>query len=122
VLSVAGQSGTRSETLLAYELGYRVQVSPRLTIDAASFLNVYENLRSTITTLDMSAVPNYVRAVSFFSNQGEGRSYGGELRMTRHTANRMARAAVAIVHGLHRAPPGANLRACPCATTRPGGM
>ncbi|WP_414662986.1 TonB-dependent receptor domain-containing protein [Horticoccus sp. 23ND18S-11] len=33
----------------------------------------------------MSEVPNYVRAASFFSNQGEGRSYGGELAATWQT-------------------------------------
>lgn len=35
-----------SERLLAYELGYRWQVSPRLTVDVASFLNLYRGLAS----------------------------------------------------------------------------
>jgi iron complex outermembrane receptor protein len=35
-----------SEKLLAWELGYRRQVSPRLTVDLASFLNRYRGLAS----------------------------------------------------------------------------
>jgi iron complex outermembrane receptor protein len=35
-----------SEKLIAYELGYRVQPDPRLSLDAAAFYNVYTDLRS----------------------------------------------------------------------------
>lgn len=41
-----GNRSFESEELLAYELGYRWQVSPRLTVDVASFLNRYKGLAS----------------------------------------------------------------------------
>ena len=41
-----GNPDFTSEKLLAYELGYRWQVSPRLAVDLASFLNRYSGLAS----------------------------------------------------------------------------
>ncbi|HXC59421.1 MAG TPA: TonB-dependent receptor [Steroidobacteraceae bacterium] len=41
-----GNHAFESERLLAYELGYRWQISPRLSLDAASFVNRYKGLAS----------------------------------------------------------------------------
>ena len=46
VISGVGNSAMASEDLLAYEAGYRWQVSPRLSLDTALFLNDYDRLRS----------------------------------------------------------------------------
>lgn len=41
-----GNEALRSETLLAYEFGYRVQATDRFSYDFTTFYNVYDNLRS----------------------------------------------------------------------------
>lgn len=43
---VQGDPDFDSEKLLAYELGYRSQLLPGLSLDVASFYNVYDDLRS----------------------------------------------------------------------------
>ncbi|HEY8402114.1 MAG TPA: TonB-dependent receptor, partial [Cytophagaceae bacterium] len=44
VQSVAGGPNFRSETLIAYELGYRFQPTEKLSLSLASFYNFYDNL------------------------------------------------------------------------------
>ncbi len=44
--ALRGAPSARTQTLLAYEIGYRRQISPRLSVDVASFYNVYDNLRT----------------------------------------------------------------------------
>jgi len=41
-----GSPGFASEKLIAYEVGYRVQTGSSLSLDAAAFYNVYDDLRS----------------------------------------------------------------------------
>jgi iron complex outermembrane recepter protein len=41
---LVGNDSVESETLLAYELGYRIQATPRLSLDIATFYNDYEDL------------------------------------------------------------------------------
>jgi len=53
VLQASGSPDFDSETLIAYELGYRWQVSPRLGLDAAFFYNDYDRLR----TIDLAPGP-----------------------------------------------------------------
>ena len=43
---IAGGANVVSEILIAYELGYRVQVSPDVAVSLAAFVNHYDNLRS----------------------------------------------------------------------------
>jgi iron complex outermembrane receptor protein len=45
-LDVVGNRQLHSEQLVAYELGYRSQVSKTFSVDAAAFYNVYDNLLS----------------------------------------------------------------------------
>jgi iron complex outermembrane receptor protein len=45
-LNVVGNRGLYSEQLVAYELGYRSQVTKTFSVDAAAFYNVYDNLLS----------------------------------------------------------------------------
>ncbi|MDQ2639929.1 MAG: TonB-dependent receptor [Pseudomonadota bacterium] len=45
-LQLLGNRAFKSEELLAYELGYRRQVSPTLAVDLATFLNRYRGLAS----------------------------------------------------------------------------
>jgi len=45
---VYGSNASRSEAVLAYELGYREQTTERLSWDIAAFYNVYDNLWCTV--------------------------------------------------------------------------
>ena len=46
ILSLIGQKSIKSEDLLAYEAGYRVQPFARLSLDIAGFYNIYHHLNS----------------------------------------------------------------------------
>jgi iron complex outermembrane receptor protein len=67
-----GDSDFVSETLIAYELGYRAQLHPRVSVSLSTFYNEYDHIRSTSTT-PTSVFP------FFFENNLEGETYGGEL-------------------------------------------
>src|SRR5206468_5396184 len=62
-----------SESLVAYELGYRTQVRQRLSLSASSYYNDYDKLRSVER-------PNGPLANVFLIGNGlRGKSYGAEL-------------------------------------------
>jgi len=65
-----------SETLLAYELGWRVQPFTKLSLSAAGFYNVYDNIRSAEPGPPPSGFP-----ISF-GNGVKGDAYGIELSGT----------------------------------------
>ena len=67
-----GSSDFVSETVIAYELGYRAQLSSRLGGSLSTFYNVYNDLRST------SFTPGTLLPL-FFANNLEGHTYGLEL-------------------------------------------
>jgi len=66
-----GGEDFESETVLAYELGYRMQPHPRLSLALALFYNDYDRLR----TLEPDYIPGYL----IVNNAGEGETYGVEL-------------------------------------------
>jgi iron complex outermembrane recepter protein len=70
---LAGGPDFDSETLLAYELGYRVQPLPRLALTLAAYYNDYDNIRS----LEQANPPLPFPVV--IANELEGESYGAEL-------------------------------------------
>jgi iron complex outermembrane receptor protein len=70
---IAGGQNVVSETLIAYEAGYRVQFVPHLALSLATYINNYDNLRSLEPLNPPQAFP--VQASSGFS----GRSSGAEL-------------------------------------------
>jgi len=61
-----------SETVLAYELGYRAQFGPDLATSIAAFYNDYDHIRST------SITPTTILPL-FFANNVEGETHGLEL-------------------------------------------
>ncbi len=72
-----GGSDFESETLLAYELGYRVQANSKLSVSIATFYNDYDDIRST----EPSAHP-FIPGLPFpltFQNDLQGHTYGMEL-------------------------------------------
>ena len=70
---IAGGPDFESETLWAYELGYRVQPEERLTLSLVLFYHDYDELRSTQQVAPPAASPRVI------SNGFRGRSYGSEL-------------------------------------------
>jgi iron complex outermembrane receptor protein len=68
---LSGSSGVVSEELLAYELGYRIQPTADLLVDAAAFYDDYNHLRS------FEPVPG---GGFVFANELKARAWGVELR------------------------------------------
>ena len=69
-----GNRGFESETLVAFETGYRVQPRDNLFVDVALFYNRYDHLR----TFALEPPSNTL----VLRNQREGDTYGGELIVT----------------------------------------
>ncbi|HYP16506.1 MAG TPA: TonB-dependent receptor, partial [Opitutus sp.] len=69
---LAGGRDFRSETVLAFEGGYRTQLGEKLIGSAALFYNEYEHVRS------LSLTPTTLLPL-FFGNDLEGETYGVEL-------------------------------------------
>lgn len=66
-----GGADFTSETVLAYELGYRAQLNSKLSTSVSSFYNQYDRVRST------SITPGTLLPF-FFANNLEGHTYGVE--------------------------------------------
>jgi iron complex outermembrane recepter protein len=66
-----GGSDFKSESVVAYELGYRVQLDQQLSASVSSFFNHYDDIRSTTIT-PATLLP------FFFANGLEGDTYGLE--------------------------------------------
>jgi iron complex outermembrane receptor protein len=67
-----GVADFTSETLIAYELGYRAQIGPRISGSISTFYNDYDHVRSLSPT-PVTLIP------LFFQNNLEGHTYGVEL-------------------------------------------
>jgi len=75
-----GSPGFDSETLIAYELGYRSQLGPKVSASVSTFYNDYNDLRSTTTN---SVLNGFGLPFPFyFQNNLEGETYGVELGAT----------------------------------------
>ncbi len=72
---LAGGRDFQSETVMAYELGYRAQLIPSLTTSLSAFYNEYDDVRSTSLT-PVAVFP------LFFANDLEGETHGLELNFT----------------------------------------
>ncbi|MES1166633.1 MAG: TonB-dependent receptor, partial [Pseudomonadota bacterium] len=72
---LAGGRDFQSETVVAYELGYRAQLTPALAASVSTFYNEYSDVRSTSLT-PVAVFP------LFFANNVEGETHGLELNFT----------------------------------------
>jgi iron complex outermembrane receptor protein len=70
-----GGAGFKSETVIAYELGYRAQLGSRVTGSISTFYNDYDNVRST----SPSPPPAFFGLPLVYTNNLEGRTYGIEV-------------------------------------------
>ena len=71
----AGNSDFESETVIAYELGYRAQLGPKVIVSVSAFYNRYDDLRSLGIT-PATVVPLVLQ------NNLEGETHGVELTTT----------------------------------------
>ena len=76
-----GGPGFDSEKLLAYELGYRVQATSRLSLSAAAFYNDYDDLRSIEHVNPPAPTPLII------GNGLEGETHGVELTADYHVTD-----------------------------------
>lgn len=70
-----GNSDFVSETLIAYELGYRAQLGRKISVSVSTFYNDYDDIRS------LSASPTTIFPFTF-ENNIEAETYGVELSAT----------------------------------------
>ncbi len=80
--TLIGQRSFRSETLLAYELGYRIQPLANLKVDVATFYNTYDKLRSLdvgTPAIEGFPAPTDVLIPVTAGNHIFGETYGCEL-------------------------------------------
>ncbi len=78
-----GQSGFKSEKLLAYELGYRRLLTPRASIDIAAFINDYSQLRDfSLGGITLgTGLPRHLVATVTTNNGASALTYGVEVAM-----------------------------------------
>jgi len=72
-----GNTHLKSEELLAYELGYRIQPTKRVSVDVATFYNDYSRLEGQLPANFIPGTPVGTLVVDP-ENSLRGQSYGGE--------------------------------------------
>jgi iron complex outermembrane receptor protein len=84
LVSVQGNPEFGSEELLAYEIGYRLTVNPRLSLDSTVFYNQYDHLRSQIAgSFQLQTSPQvHLLLPTTIDNNLYGETYGAELSAT----------------------------------------
>ncbi len=86
VLSLVGNTSLDSEELTAYELGYRIQPTKSLALDAAAFYNDYDKIFNG--NLGTAVVPGaYVFQPVLAENTNSARSMGAELSAKWNVSN-----------------------------------
>ncbi len=81
-LRFMGDPGYRSEVLMAYELGYRVQPLDAVSFDLALFFNDYSSLRTTERGAVFLELPTNAVQPLIADNNMSGHTYGVELAAT----------------------------------------
>lgn len=86
-MEINGNSSFKSETVIAYEVGYRTAPTQRTSIDVAFFLNQYDNLRvpqpGTAYTEPAGVFPpSTIVQPYILTNNMHGYTYGAELSAT----------------------------------------
>lgn len=86
ILAVFGTKDFRSEELVSLEAGYRARLAEPLTVDVATFYNVYDDLRSLETGAGFSEPGNNVQPF-YIRNEATARCYGAELAVNLQAAS-----------------------------------
>ncbi len=89
-LTLLGASDTRDERVMAFEWGYRIQPTPRLSIDLATFYNKYNDLQTLdpgVPFFEPDPAPAHIIVPLYFGNHMRGKGYGGELSVSWKATN-----------------------------------
>lgn len=80
VSAIVGNPHQQAESLLAYELGYRIQPYDNISLDVATFYNDYDKLQTIGQAGTSFLAPDGLSNISPFSinNEGSGKVYGVE--------------------------------------------
>jgi iron complex outermembrane recepter protein len=81
LLSILGNPDFLSEKMLAYELGYRIEPSPKVSLDLASFYNTDDDLQNSAggrPFFEKTPPPAHLVIPLQFGNGGGGHTYGLE--------------------------------------------
>jgi iron complex outermembrane receptor protein len=90
VLALVGDPDLESEELIAYELGYRVQASNRLSLDLAAFYDFYDNLGTfepAAPFVESIPRPPHLVVPFKFDRKMRGETYGLEATANCHVTN-----------------------------------
>jgi iron complex outermembrane receptor protein len=82
LVSELGNPNLVAETLIAYELGYRIAPVKRLSFDVTAFYNVYGDVITAVpnaTQVEDSPAPEHLLSSSTWQNSDSGETYGTEL-------------------------------------------
>src|SRR6267142_2672822 len=82
-LQFVGNPDFNSEEVVAFEFGYRSQPARRLSLDLATYINVYDRIRS----LELQPAPG-VPSILILNNL-DAKTYGGELAVTYDVLERL---------------------------------
>jgi iron complex outermembrane receptor protein len=122
VPSLNGSAGYKPEISKDYELGYRAQLSPKLSIDLAGFYTHFDD-HQTATTGNLSIVSGaqpYLLMPYFLTNFGRGHTEGGEATISYHPVSGWKMAAsysyLNVDVDLNRAAPAGTTPTGPTAT------
>ena len=76
-----GNPHLKSEDVIAYELGYRMELTKHLSLDVAGFYNDYDHLiaPSSVNTSFVGGAPSYLLVAATYENAGSADSYGVEV-------------------------------------------
>ena len=77
-----GANGFKSEKLMAYEVGYRVQPLEKLSLDLATFYNDYHDLRNVQVIAGPTLLTPTTPLTTVLGNDLYGHSYGAEISAT----------------------------------------
>jgi iron complex outermembrane receptor protein len=81
IVAVFGNENQNSEVLHAYELGYRAQPHRKLSLDVATFYNVYDHLTSFepgLPFFEADPLPAHLVSPIYYGNLLRGETYGLE--------------------------------------------
>lgn len=91
VLKLIGAANPHAEQLHDFEIGYRTQVSKRLSLDLATFVSYYHHLQTTEPGepyFTASPAPPHLVSPLVFDYKAHARNYGGELAATWNATSR----------------------------------
>ncbi|MGC3958853.1 MAG: TonB-dependent receptor [Verrucomicrobiota bacterium] len=86
LIRASGNPDIDSEDLIAYEAGWRMQMTPKFSVDVATFFNDYDDLilgspNPGATFFEATPAPPHLVTPVVLLNSAKAHSYGGELAL-----------------------------------------